>query len=426
MLAACAQTNTAVPAHAAAALSQADQNRALCLAEPKGAGSVDAMLRLAQKPANERARAEDFVAAGRQWVRKARLASDPGFYLNVDGCVELALAAEPGHVGALELRSLTLMNAHRFGEARDLAQRILAQEPENVTALGTLSDALLELGRYDEATRAAQRQMDVHPGMAAAARGSYLRWLVGDDKRAKLLIREALIGRDAADPEPTAWVLTEAGNLYWHGGDRSGADALYTEALRWVKEYPAALVGRGRVALAQDQTETAIEYFKLALRAKPSVESAWLLGDAYTLRGDAELANAAYAQAETLGRRGDKLTLAQFLLAKAREPERALKLIEEERATRGGVYVDDTYAFALFRNGRFDAARDLSADVLKVGTPDARILYHAGVIRRACGERTAGNALLEKALALNAAFDRDAAREARALLGDASTALAGR
>ena len=424
----CAKVSTpaAPAAKNPAAVARVDADRAMCFAAAEGKTVVDDALRRAIDLARRDSRATSVTDVGRQWVRKARLSADPGYYLNVEGCVELALRAEPGHVAALELRGLALMNQHKFEDARVLSERILAENPENATALGTLSDALLELGRYDEATRAAQRAMSAHPGMAAAARGSYLRWIVGDTARAKILIRDALAGRDAADPEPTAYVLTEAGHLYWRAGDHAGADALYREALKWVAEYPPALVGRGRAALAERRFETAIESFKIAQRARPAVETSWLLGDAYALRGDSVQADAAYAEAVRLGRRGDKLTLAQFLLEKNRDAAEALALIEEERATRGGVYIDDTYALALFRNGRLDEARAVAARVVKTGTPDAKLYYHAGLIHRACGERAAGNALLAQALKLDAAFDADGARTARAMIGDAPAAVAGR
>jgi hypothetical protein len=87
----------------------------------------------------------------------------------------------------------------------------------------------------------------------------------------------------------------------------------------------------------------------------------------------------------------------------------------EARAGRGGVYVDDTYAWVLFRAGRLDDARRASEQAMRLGTPDARILYHAGAIRIAVGD-PAGRALVEKALALNPRFDATGAAEARALL----------
>jgi tetratricopeptide (TPR) repeat protein len=394
-----------------------DEPRTLCLANPGGSAAADTAVRAAQKRAlGLPARAQRWVDVGSQWVRKARLASDPGFHLNVEGCVATALAVEPDHAPALGLRGLALLNDHRFEEARRLAEELLARDRDDVMALGFLSDALLELGRYEEAALVAQRQVAAWPGMASYARGSYLRWLNGDGPRAKVLVREALHGRDPRDPEPAAWTFVEAAALFWHEADLPGADAVYAEALKWVPGYPAALVGRARVAMARNAARQAVDLLERAYAARPLAETAWLLGDAREMLGDHEGAGRAYDLVVRQGRRGDKLTLALFYATKDRDHEEALRLVEEERASRGGIYLDDVHAWALFRLGRTAEARAASERALRLGTQDARLLYHAGAIRVAMGDAAGGRRLVRRALALNPHFDRTGAAEARALL----------
>jgi hypothetical protein len=109
------------------------------------------------------------------------------------------------------------------------------------------------------------------------------------------------------------------------------------------------------------------------------------------------------------------LTLASFYATKNRAPEEALRLIDAERRTRGGIYVDDVHAWALFRAGRLREARDIADRAIRMGTPDARLLYHAGAIRLASGDRD-GLALVRRALALNPRFDSTGADEAERLL----------
>jgi Flp pilus assembly protein TadD len=125
------------------------------------------------------------------------------------------------------------------------------------------------------------------------------------------------------------------------------------------------------------------------------------------------------------GRRGDRLTLALFYLAKNRDLEEAERLLRDEHSGRGGIYVDDALAFLLYRQGRLAEARTASDRALRLGTPDARLLYHAGAIRLAAGERTAGRRLLQRALRQNPVFDWTGAAEARALL-QADTRMASR
>lgn len=425
VIAGCTREQPITPATSTTMLSTRE-SQALCLAVVTGNTPVDIGLTRAQAAARQLpTRADYWVAAGRGWVRKARLSTDPGFYVNVEGCADEALQVQRDSVPALELHSLVLMNNHQFESARLLAEQILKRAPDSVIASGTLSDALLELGRYPEAARAAQAQMDAHPGMAANARAAYLNWLKGDTRSAKLFIRDALMDRNAADPEAAAWTFVEAGMIYWQQGDYDGADAIFSEALRWVPDYPAALVGRGRVALARGDADVAIADLSKAQRLHPLVETAWLLGDAYTQAGDEEHARSAYDEAERQGRRGDKFTLALFLASKNQQVGQALRLLDEERRNRGGVYVDDAYAWALFRAGHVAEASHFSAQALRLGTRDARLLYHAGAIEIAVGDRADGQRLLRQALALNPGFDVTGAAEARKLLATVSPRLAG-
>jgi tetratricopeptide (TPR) repeat protein len=140
--------------------------------------------------------------------------------------------------------------------------------------------------------------------------------------------------------------------------------------------------------------------------------------------GDETGAWKAYERVRELGRRGDGLTLALFDATKNRDIDDALRLVEAERTVRGGIYVDDTYAWALYRAGRLAEARRASDRALRLGTKDARLLYHAGAIRMAAGEQADGRALVRRALALNPQFDASGAAEARALLAPEAARVA--
>ena len=71
-----------------------------------------------------------------------------------------------------------------------------------------------------------------------------------------------------------------------------------------------------------------------------------------------------------------------------------------------------------------DEARKASAQALRLGTRDARLLFHAGAIAFATGEAAEGRKLINEALALNPAFDMSGAAEAHALLASDSQPLA--
>src|SRR5262249_29983188 len=153
---------------------------------------------------------------------KARASTDPGFYASAGASAEMALAIDPRHAPARNLKALVAMNDHRFADARDEAAQILARDPEDLLALGTMRDALLALGRFGEALASAQTRMDLKPNLPSYTRAAHLRWLQGDVATAKAFLKRAIDARDERDPEPGAWVITSAAMLFWHEGDYAG------------------------------------------------------------------------------------------------------------------------------------------------------------------------------------------------------------
>jgi Flp pilus assembly protein TadD len=391
---------------------------ALCTADPGGSSFTDQDIRTASAIIEKiPTKIDAWVLAGRAWVKKARITVDPGFYLHADRCADGALALQKDFAPALQLKALALLNDHRFEEARALAQDLVSRDPYDTIALGALSDALLELGLFEAANDPVERMLKVKPDIAGYTRGSYLKWLTGDRSMSKELMRLALgSAKDIRDPEPTAWTFTQAALIFWNEGDYTGADHVLDEALKWVPDYPHALIAKGRVALSLEQPKRATELLERALESSRLGEAAWLLADAKELAGDREGARAALDRAIELAKQSDKLLLAQLYATKDRDHDEALRAIEAERRTRGGVYLDDVYAWALFRAGRLSEARDYSDRSLRLGTKDARLLYHAGAIRIAQGEIESGSKLIEEALALSPRFDLTGAREARELL----------
>jgi tetratricopeptide (TPR) repeat protein len=201
----------------------------------------------------------------------------------------------------------------------------------------------------------------------------------------------------------------------WHRGRLGAADALLDRALEEVPEHPSALVVRGRVALSRGDPEGARRALERAFLRQPLPETAWLLGDARQAAGDVEGARQAHERSVRDGRAADRRTLALFLATKDREPDLAVRLCAEERRVRDDVYTEDACAWALRRAGRLDEAELASSRALALGTPDARLLYHAGAIRIARVDRN-GLALVRRALGMNPTFDLTGAAEARRLV----------
>ena len=172
--------------------------------------------------------------------------------------------------------------------------------------------------------------------------------------------------------------------------------------------------------LSPSSSRSAVAFFERAFAQNPLAETAWLLGDARERRGDPDGAQRAYADAEREGRRSDRRTLALMFATQNRNVDEAVTLAQRERSVRADIYTDDALAFALYRAGRVVEAKTAIERARRLGTPDARLLFHEGLIRSGLGETRAAKRLLERALNLNAHFDERGAREAAVLLGRSS------
>ncbi|MBK8252966.1 MAG: tetratricopeptide repeat protein [Polyangiaceae bacterium] len=393
--------------------------RTLALSDPGGNTIADNEVRSLKLAAEKRAHVDTWILLGRAWIRKARESADPGYYLNAKACADIVLDFAPGNLLAKNLHGQVLLNDHKFVEARDIAEQVLAKDSEDVTALGTLSDAQLELGRYTEAIAAADKMVELKPSLPSYARSSYLAWLSGDVKTAlKSAQFAAESGRDPNFVEPRVWVLVQAAHIFWHKGDIDGAEAGYALALKELTEYPPALVGMSKVAMAKGEYKRAVDLLERAHRQSPLVETAWRLGDARAAAGDNAGAAEAYTTVVRDGRKSDPRTLAQFYAVKNRDTEEAYTLIQQEMKERPGIYTLDALAWVLYRQGNYTEARTAIDKATALGTKDAQLLYHAGAVRIAQGERSAGEKWVRDALALNPHFDPTGAPEAKEMLAN--------
>jgi tetratricopeptide (TPR) repeat protein len=402
----------AVPVTAATGLSR------LALEEVSGDSALDrrlAGLQAAVKSNPEKLDA--WILLGRAWVQKARQANDSSLYRNANACADIALELEPNNPLALNLQGMVLMNDHRFAEARDLAQKILARDPDDVMALGTLADAELELGDFEGAVKATQRMVDLKPNLPSYARAAHLRWLEGDLKSSIEIIRHAIdAGGDQHDREPLAWVLVEAAKMFHHQGDYAGAIAGYDQALAVFPDYAPAMAWKARALLALDRPEEARALAARSYGESALAETAWTWGDAAAAAGKSEEAAAAYARVVQLGKQGERRALALFWASRNEETEQAIALAKQELASRGDIHTWDAYAWALYRGGRIAEAKEAIEKATRLGTKDARLLFHLGAIMMAAGDEEAGRKKIGEALALEPSFDPTAAREARRML----------
>ena len=96
--------------------------------------------------------------------------------------------------------------------------------------------------------------------------------------------------------------------------------------------------------------------------------------------------------------------LAYFYADHDIKPKEGLELALRELEYRRDMYAYDVVAWNLYRNGKFEEARTAIDQALRLGTQDAKLFFHAGMIYSSLGEKTKAKEFLSGALAINPYF----------------------
>jgi tetratricopeptide (TPR) repeat protein len=360
------------------------------------------------------------------YMQKARETGDFSLNAKAEEALARAERSEPGGYDALKLRAKLLLTYHRFGEALDAARGAQARNPRDHDNYGAMTDALVELGDYDGAVAAAQAMVDLRPDTASYSRVSYLRELHGDSKGAVEAMRMAVEAASPSDPEGVAWCRVHLGDSLARDGRAAEAEREYDHALYIFPEYHVALAAKARARLAAGDAGAAEAFYRRAIERVPLPDYTAALGDLYTKLGRADEAGRQYELVEFVergGAQGGTYTrqLAMFWADHDTRLDEALDVARRERAGRRDVYTADLLAWCLYKKGQYAEAKASMGEALRLGTRDPRLLFHAGVIAVASGDRAGGAKYLRQALAINPSFDvlqADAAK--RVLAGRAA------
>lgn len=362
-----------------------------------------------------------YNALAAAFMQKARETGDFGYNARAEEAIKRSDEVAPDNQGANRLRAYLLLTYHSFSEAREAARRAVAQNPRDYEAYGALVDANVELGQYDEAKAALQTMLDVRPYTASYARASYLRSLYGDNAGAIEAMRLAVASADPGNPESLAWCLVHLGDELMNAGKLSEAEHEYDRALHYFPDYPLALNAKARARNSAGDTEAAIKLYQKSLDRVPLPDAAIALGDIYSKQGKTIEAKRQYDLVEFVERAGASAgtysrQLALFWADHDMKLDEALDIARRERNLRADIYTSDALAWCLYKKGQFAEAKTAIDEALRLGTRDARLLYHAGMIYKALDDRETAAKYLKEALAINPSFDVLQAEVARLAL----------
>lgn len=350
-----------------------------------------------------------YAQLGLLFLQKVRSSGDAADYTRADQALSAALKREPNQVDALVGKGILALALHDFAGALVWAEQARAINPFRPDILGIMTDAHVELGQYDEAVTVLQEMIDMRPDLSSYSRMAYVRELYGDvDGAIEAMQTATEIGWPG--DEPTLWTTVQLGNLYFNRGDLAKAEATYQAALSHSPNYIYALAGWAKVWAAQGRTIEAIAQYRQILARLPLPEFAIALGELLESTGDLQGAQEQYELVELVqtlnaaaGMNVD-LEMALYGTDHGADKEAALEQAQAAYAQRKTVYAADVLAWALYTNGREDEASKYMEEAMRLGTRDARLFYHAGMIALAQGKTADARENLQTALAINPYF----------------------
>jgi tetratricopeptide (TPR) repeat protein len=353
--------------------------------------------------------ARSVALLGLAYAQRSRETGDAAYVSRADRALRRAVQREPQNLEALTGLGGVALTRHRFRDALVLARRAVAAAPGTAAPYGVLGDALLELGRYDAAFAAFDRMAALKPNTSSYARVSYARELRGD-VAAAIEAMELALDAAAGRAEAYAWTAVELGKLHWAAGRPARAASFYRLALAARPGFAPALDSLARVEASRGKLGRAIGLQRRAVEAVPLAGYVAQLGDLLAATGRTRQAReqyglvAAIEQLQVANGSTVDLESARYRSDRGIRLAETLELARRARADRPSIAGDDVLAWALARNGRCSEARSYSQRSLRLGTRDASLYFHRGMIERCLGRDAEARRWFRRALDTNPHF----------------------
>lgn len=356
---------------------------------------------LAQDPTNANA----YANLGLALLSQVRLTNDPSLYIQAEEAFAEALKYDPRQLNALIGQGQLALSRHEFAQALAIADQAADINPQQPELWAIRTDAYVELGEYDNAIEAADTLGNTKPGVAAYTRISYLRELQGNVEGAMEMM--SLAARTSVrGSEEMLWTQVQLGHLFFNAGRYDEAEIVYNVAADLQADYVYAQGALARLKMARGDLQGAIAIYEPLVQRLPLPEFVIALGELYEATGQPDKAQEQYGLVEVMqqlnadaGMNVD-LELALFY-ANHGDKARALELAQAAYETRPSIHAADTLAWALHQNGQSAAAQPYIEEAMRLGTRDALLYYHAGMIAIANGDEVKGRELLQEALTIN-------------------------
>ncbi len=291
-----------------------------------------------------------------------------------------------GH--AFEVLASILMARHAFTEAHTIALQADSLEPNTPSHLALLGEIELELGEYPAA---ATHYRAVHSsGQQFTVGARVARWheVTGNASLARDMLKRAIVDVDRRDDLPreqVAWFHYRLGELELRLGNLTAADSAFHTALQRHPNDIRVLGGLARTALARNDYRQAITYGDQATNIQLDPTTLATVSQAYLAINDSAQA-AAFANAMSISVLTQPGAIHRqwglYLLDHGSAAQRAdvLRRARAELQDRHDVYGHDLMAWALYRNGQLEPAREEMRLALSQHTEDLMLTTHANAL----------------------------------------------
>jgi tetratricopeptide (TPR) repeat protein len=367
--------------------------------------------------------ARDYAQLAGLYLQRARETADNEDLVRAEQNARRSLSLRTGrNAGGFGVLASSLLAQHRFAEARDVARKLVADDSTSIAARALLAETQFELGDYQEAGKMLGSLSTYRDNLSVAPRLARWQELHGHAEEARRLLRSArhqaarLHGIPA---EQLAWFDLRLGDLALRNGHLGEAEHELRNGLTISPQDYRILGALARLEASRHRWASAIEYGEQAIASALDPATLGLVGDAYRALGDSNKAQEYYRTMElaVIQQAGPfHRAWSLFLLDHDREVPRVLAKVREEIQTRRDIYGYDLLAWALHKSGDDREAARAMQSALALGTRDAMLLYHAGMIAFAQGDRPQAREYLNQALQVNRYWDPFQPAQARAVL----------
>ena len=362
-----------------------------------------------------------YAILGAAYLQRARETGDPAYYRKAEAVLDEALKRDPQHVEALIGMGTLALARHQFRDALALGEQARSINPTIPRIYGVIADAQIELGLYAEAVQSIQTMVDMRPDLSSYSRVSYARELHGDVEGAIAAMQSAVTA-GGPTAENTNWTRVQLGHLFLNQGDWVSAETTYRQALAAQPGYVHAEAGLARIYAARREFDQAVQLYTEVVQRMPLAEYVIALGEVYEASGRHAEAQSQFDLVhaiEQLNAANGVDTDLEMVLFTAdhlqdQSAEEALARARRAYDKRPTLYAADALAWTLYRAGRYSEAYAWSQRALRLGTQDALLFFHAGMIARETGRIGEARAYLRRALRINPDFSlryRDVARD---------------